>query len=212
VIPEFPVYLFDVDGVLIDSAPDICGAIQAVLASRGRTDVPDAFLRTYIGRHLLDLFSDLFPQAAAGEIDEMIRVYREIYPARGHRLTRTYPGVVETLARLPGLKSTATTKSTLTTRNILEQFGMLPSFHHVQGTDGFPSKPEPDVLIRSAQGLGARLEDCLFVGDSVPDMIAGRKAGLKLCAVRYGYGDPEALAHYHPEYWIDRFDQLLPVR
>jgi len=195
VIPEFPVYLFDVDGVLIDSAPDICGAIQAVLASRGRTDVPDAFLRTYIGRHLLDLFSDLFPQAAAGEIDEMIRVYREIYPARGHRLTRT-----------------STTKSTLTTRNILEQFGMLPSFHHVQGTDGFPSKPEPDVLIRSAQGLGARLEDCLFVGDSVPDMIAGRKAGLKLCAVRYGYGDPEALAHYHPEYWIDRFDQLLPVR
>ena len=53
-IPTFPVYLFDVDGTLVDSALDICGAIQEVLAATARNRVEDAFLRRYIGRHLLD--------------------------------------------------------------------------------------------------------------------------------------------------------------
>ena len=63
VIPPFPVYLFDVDGTLMDSAADICGAVQSVLAGTTRPDVPFEFLRGYIGRHLNDLFSVLFPDA-----------------------------------------------------------------------------------------------------------------------------------------------------
>ena len=55
-IPAFPVYLFDVDGTLMDSAADICGAIQTVLANRGRNDITHDILRPYIGRHLLDEF------------------------------------------------------------------------------------------------------------------------------------------------------------
>ncbi|HLX45090.1 MAG TPA: HAD hydrolase-like protein, partial [Bryobacteraceae bacterium] len=58
-LPAFPVYLFDVDGTLVDSARDICGAIREVLVARGRADISDSFLRKYIGRHLLDLFLDL---------------------------------------------------------------------------------------------------------------------------------------------------------
>jgi phosphoglycolate phosphatase len=210
VIPAFPVYLFDVDGTLMDSERDICGATQQVLADRGRTDVPDLVLRRYIGRHLLDLFLDLgFPRE---EIDPMIADYRRIYLARKHSSTSVYPGVSETLSRLGGRKSTATTKGTPTTRAVLEQFGLLSHFHHVQGTDGFPAKPEPDVILASMQVFGARAPDCLLVGDAPADMEAGRRAGVRLCAVRYGYGDPAELARWNPDFWIDDVRELLPTR
>ena len=211
-IPAFPVYLFDVDGTLVDSAADICGAIQSVLADTPRNDVPDAFLRRYIGRHLIDLFGDLFPAYTAAQIEALLVQYRTAYPARNHAMTQPYLGVRETLAALGGLKSTATTKGTPTTRLVLEMFGFLPFFDHVQGTDGFPAKPEPDVILRALKGLTARPEDCLFIGDSAPDMEAGRRAGVKTCAVLYGYGDRDAMAHWEPDYWIEDPRELIPLR
>ena len=201
-IPEFSAYLFDVDGTLVDSAVDICGAIQQVLATQRRTDIDDSLLRRYIGRHLIDLFLDLFPNYTAQQIDEMIVLYRQVYLARNHSQTTTYAGIPELLARLPGKKSTATTKGTPTTRLVLEMKGLLPYFDHVQGTDGFPAKPAPDVIFRSLEGLGVRPEDCLFVGDSPADMEAGRRAGVKTCAVLWGYGDREEMARWTPDYWI----------
>jgi len=205
-VPSFPVYLFDVDGTLMDSATDICGAIQHVLHTCGRTDVEDALLRRYIGRHLLDLFLDLGFER--DQIDAMIADYRANYLGRKHSSTSVFPGVPEMLRRLGGRKSTATTKGTPTTRLILEQFGLLSHFDHVQGTDGFPAKPEPDVLLKSMEVFGVRAEDCLLVGDSPADMEAGRRAGVKTCAVRYGYGDPVEMDRWEPDYWIDRPEEL----
>lgn len=207
-IPSFPVYLFDVDGTLVDSAADICGAIRGVLAKLNRSDVTDEFLRGYIGRHLLDLFQDLFPACPASRIEEMISDYRRIYPARNHASTQIYRGVVEALHHLPGKKSTATTKGTPTTRIVLEKFGLLGFFDHVQGTDGFPAKPHPDVILAALQGLGAKPEDCLMVGDASSDMEAARRAGVKSCAVTYGYGTREALARWEPDFWISDLREL----
>jgi phosphoglycolate phosphatase len=209
VIPAFPVYLFDLDGTLVDSAEDICGAIQCVLPSTARTGVSFEFLKTYIGRHLLDLFQDL--DVPASEIDPLIIEYRRVYAARKHSSTKPYPGALEGIANLNGRKSTATTKGTPTTRIILEQFGFLPYFDHVQGTDGFPAKPEPDVIFTALKVLGAEPHDCLFVGDSPADMEAGRRAGVKLCAVRYGYGKLEEPAKWSPDYWIDDLRELTPL-
>jgi len=212
VIPRFPVYLFDIDGTLLDSARDICGAVQQVLASTDQRDVPFDFLKSYIGFHLLDLFQDLFPGHTPEQIDELIFQYRTFYPARGHKLTSIYPGVQDALAALGGRKATATTKGTPTTRAILEQFGLIGHFDHVQGTDGFPCKPAPDVLFKSMEALDARPGECLMVGDSPADMEAGRCAGVKTCAVRYGYGRAEDLARFEPDYWIDDLRELLPSR
>ena len=127
----------------------------------------------------------------------------------GHKQTAVYPGVAEALAALPGRKSTATTKGTPTTRAVLEQFGLLQYFDHVQGTDGIPSKPAPDVLLAALEGLQAAPSDCLMVGDSAADMEAGRRAGIKICAVRYGYGKPQDLAKWEPDYWISDLRELL---
>ncbi len=207
-IPAFPVYLFDVDGTLLDSQRDICAAIRTVLEARGRADVSDDFLRRYIGRHLLDEFLDL--GFARAEVDLMIAEYRVLYAGRRHAATTVYPGVAEALERLGGRKSTATIKGTPTTRIVLEQFGLLRHFDHVQGTDGFPAKPEPDVLLKSLAVLGARPAECLLVGDSPSDMEAGRRAGIPTCAVTWGYGDAEDLARWEPDFWIDAPHQLVP--
>ena len=205
-IPAFRVYLFDVDGTLTDSAADICGATQQVLRASGRDDVPDAMLRSYIGRHLFDLFEDLgFPQSSHAQ---MLIDYRTVYAAGGHSTTRVFPGVTEMLASLGGLKSTATTKGTPMTRVVLEQFGLLQFFHHVQGTDGFPAKPEPDVILKSLDIFGVPPEECLMIGDAPSDMEAGRRAGVKTCAVRYGYGDQALMAQFTPDYWIDHPSEL----
>jgi phosphoglycolate phosphatase len=208
VIPRFPLYLFDIDGTLLDSAQDICGAIQQVLETTPREPVTFEFLKGYIGLHLLDLFQDLFPGYTPEQYDELIRQYRSCYPARGHKMTRIYPGVEEGLAALGGRKSTATTKGSPTTKLILEQFGLIQHFEHVQGTDGFPCKPAPDVIFTALKALGASPADCLFVGDSPADMEAGRRAGVKTCAVRYGYGKSEELARFTPDYWIDDLREL----
>jgi HAD superfamily hydrolase (TIGR01509 family) len=211
VIPLFPVYLFDVDGTLLDSAADIVGAIQEVLAANGRATAADFdFLKDYIGHHLAAPFGEIFPDYGPAQIDELIRHYRVLYLARGHKATHVYAGVTEALAALAGRKSTATTKGTPTTRAVLEQFGLIQYFDHVQGTDGFPYKPAPDVILTALAALGARPEDCLMVGDSPADMEAGKRAGVKTCAVRYGYGKPEDLARFAPDFWIDDLRKLAP--
>ncbi len=210
-IPRFPVYLFDIDGTLLDSARDICGAVQQVLDTTACPPVSFEFLKGYIGLHLINLFQDLFPGSTLEQIDQLIFQYRTFYLARGHQLTSVYPGVAEALAGLGARKATATTKGTPTTRAILEQFGLLRYFDHVQGTDGFPCKPAPDVILTALAGIGAKPEECLMVGDSAADMEAGRRAGVKTCAVRYGYGKPEELAAWQPDYWVADLRELLAV-
>jgi len=209
VIPRFPVYLFDIDGTLLDSAVDICGAVEQVLALRPPTrDVSFEYLKGFIGLHLIELFTEVYPDYSAQQIDGLIQRYRNTYLARRHQQTRLYPGVPEALAALGGRKSTATTKGSPTTRAVLEQFGLIRYFDHVQGTDGFPCKPAPDVVLTALAALGARPEDCLFVGDSPADMEAGRRAGVRTCAVRYGYGKPDELARWAPDYWVGDLREL----
>jgi phosphoglycolate phosphatase len=206
-IPRFPVYLFDLDGTLVDSAADICAAQCDVLAANGFGEITHDRLRSYIGRHLIDLFGDL--GFLPGQIDGLVEQYRATYLARAHGCTAVYPGVAEMLAGLGGRKSTATTKGTNSTRAVLEKFGLIQHFDHVQGTDGFPAKPEPDVLLTSLRALGALPQDCLFVGDSAADMEAGRRAGVRVCAVRWGYGNAEEMARWTPDYWIDSPQELI---
>jgi HAD superfamily hydrolase (TIGR01549 family) len=212
VIPRFPVYLFDLDGTLLDSAEDICAAIEEAFAASGRPAAVDFdFLKGNIGRHFVDYFGDIFLDYSSAQIDELIRQYRVIYLARGHKRTCVYPGVAEGLAALAGRKSTATTKGTPTTRAVLEQFGLIQYFDHVQGTDGFPHKPAPDVILNALAALGASPRECLMVGDSAADMEAGRRAGVKICAVRYGYGKREDMARFEPDYWVDDLRELAAV-
>jgi HAD superfamily hydrolase (TIGR01549 family) len=209
VIPRFPVYLFDIDGTLLDSARDICGAVQEVIVTNGASERDFEYLKSFVGLHLIDLFQDVFPTFDGARIDGLIQQYRAIYLGRCHRQTTLFPGAKEALAALDGRKSTATTKGTPTTRAVLTQFGIIQYFDHVQGTDGIPYKPAPDVLLTAMAALGARPEECLMVGDSTADMAAGHAAGVKTCAVRYGYGNQQEMARFEPDYWVDDLRALV---
>lgn len=208
-IPRFQLYLFDLDGTLVDSATDICSAVRQALAEAGVDGLSEPYLRSFIGHHLFDLFREVLPASTQQDHERLLARYRAIYLARRHASTRVYPGVEETLTSLGGLKSTATTKSSETARQVLELFGLARHFHHVQGTDGFPSKPAPDVILKSLERLGVRPEDCLLVGDAAPDMEAGRRAGVRTCAVTWGYGDLEAMRAHQPDFWIASPVELL---
>jgi len=208
VIPRYPVYLFDIDGTLLDSALDICGAIGEVLKGQTIEPVTFEYLKSRIGRHFFDVFVEVLPDPTQERMDDLLAQYRKIYLARGHSKTAVYPGVAEGLAGLGGRKGTATTKGSPTTRAVLDQFGLLRYFDHVQGTDGFPSKPAPDVLFTALAAMGARPEDCLFVGDSASDMEAGQRAGIATCAVTYGYGTREEMGRFSPAYWIGDLREL----
>jgi phosphoglycolate phosphatase len=209
VIPRYPVYLFDIDGTLLDSAPDICGAQSEVLAAAGCREVTFEFLRGYVGLELRAVFGALLPHLTPAEMEKLSEQYSVNYRGRRHAHTRLFPGVAETLGVLDGRKSTATTKSTAGTQLVLEHFGLLRHFDHVQGSDGIANKPAPDVVLAALKGLGASPEECLFVGDSPADMEAGRRAGVKVCAVRYGYGDPRELAKWEPDHWVSDLRELV---
>jgi HAD superfamily hydrolase (TIGR01549 family) len=194
---------------LLDSAHDICGAVQEVIVANGASQRDFEYLKSFVGLHLIDLFRDVFPGYDAERIDGLIKQYRTNYLGRCHRETKLFPGAKEALAALGGRKSTATTKGTPTTRAVLTQFGLIQYFDHVQGTDGIPYKPAPDVIQAAMAALGARPEECLMVGDSTADMAAGRAAGVKTCAVRYGYGDQRQMALLEPDYWVDDLRALV---
>ena len=208
-IPRFKLYLFDVDGTLVDSAADICGAVREALAEHGVQGLSEQYLRTFIGYHLFELFKQVLPEMSREGHEQVLARYRQIYLGRKHGSTRVYRGVPEMLAALGGLKSTATTKSSETARAVLAQFGLAAHFDHVQGTDGFPSKPNPDVVWKSLERFGVAPEEALLIGDAAPDMEAGRRAGVKTCAAGWGYGDAEAMRAHRPDYWIDSPLDLL---
>ncbi|PYT24430.1 MAG: HAD family hydrolase [Acidobacteria bacterium] len=208
-VPAYPVYLFDIDGTLLDSARDICAAQMEVLSSAGCPPVTFEFLRDYIGLELRAVFSALLPGCSDTRMDELSQQYSALYRGRKHVETRVYPGVAEALAKLQGRKSTATTKSTGGTKMVLEHFGLLPYFDHIQGSDGIPCKPAPDVVLAAMKALGANPNECLLVGDSPADMEAGRRVGVKICAVTYGYGATAELEKWQPDHWISDLRQLL---
>jgi HAD superfamily hydrolase (TIGR01509 family) len=209
VIPRYPVYLFDIDGTLLDSAPDICAAQTDVLTIAGCAPVPFEQLRGYVGLELRAVFRNLIPNCDDDMVRDLSEQYTLRYRARRHAGTRIYPGAREALEMLEGRKSTATTKSTEGTRLVLEHFDLLAYFDHIQGSDGLLYKPAPDVILASVKALGASPEDCLMIGDSPADMEAGRRAGVSTCAVRYGYGDPEKLAALKPDYWVSDLRELV---
>ena len=115
------------------------------------------------------------------------------------------------LSDLPGRKGTATTKQTPTTRIVLEKFGLLAYFEHVQGTDGFPAKPAPDVIHRGLETFGVRPDDGLFVGDSTADMAAGRAAGTTTAGVLWGAGTRAKLSAAQPDHLLDHPQMLRSI-
>jgi phosphoglycolate phosphatase len=187
--------LFDLDGALVDSVPCLVRCFRHAFESLGLPAPAEADVRAQIGLPLEARFARFAP----GQVPALCAAYRDHYPRVFARECVVFPGVSTLLARLRerGYRlGIATTKRTPWARRFVEGMGLAPHVDCVQGTDDFPHKPAPDVLLRALAALGC--EGRWMVGDTPGDVLAGRAAGLSTYAVCWGGPAPGDLVTAAP--------------
>lgn len=200
---EASAILFDLDGTLIDTSGDIAAALDALLAERGRTALGESVARGLVGDGARVLIHKGWRAAGAptpspAELDALTARWFTIYEADIARMSRPYPGVVETLStlRARGKKlAVVTNKADRPAVKLLAALKLDGFFDAVVGGDVPFRKPDPRHVRVGLAALGVAAPDALFVGDSPNDARAARAAGLRFLAVPYGYahGPVEAL-------------------
>jgi phosphoglycolate phosphatase len=190
--------LFDLDGTLIDSAPDLAGACNDMRIERGLAALPYEQLRAMVGsgaRGMVGVGFGLKPDDAGylALRDEFLSRYE----ARMTRETRIFPAVPPLLARLveEGIAwGIVTNKATRFAAPLVAALGLAAtSGTLVCGDTTAHSKPHPEPLLEAARRLGVGPESCTYVGDDRRDVDAGRAAGMRTVVAAWGYlgaGDP----------------------
>ncbi len=208
--------VFDLDGTLVDSAPEIARALNTAMAEIGQPPFPLTEVQTFIGggakvalqRALAARGSHIEDHLFDAMMTSFYKVYAEVSEA-GRGL---YPGVMETLTELRGRGvplGICTNKAAHITAIALRALGIAPFFTAVVGArDDLPRKPAPDMLLAALTTLGARPQQALVVGDSRSDVGSARAAGCPVIAVSYGYPHGP-VADLGADLVIDRMPDLL---
>jgi len=182
--------LFDLDGTLIDSAPDIAGALNDLLAEEGREPYGLGEVKRMVGEGVHRLIEKAFGET--GRTVALADRFVELYTPRSSLLTQPVEGAFEALdaLRAAGIPmAVCTNKPDESALSVLSDLGLLPYFATVLGgTCGLPRKPDPAILLEAARRLGAEPAYCLMIGDALPDVDAARAAGMPVWLVRSGYG------------------------
>lgn len=209
---------FDLDGTLVDSAPDLIGTLNVILGEEGVAPLALDVARTFIGHGAWRLIERGF--AAQGralaepQLDDMERRVIAHYRLHSTDLTRPYPGVIAALETLKGAGAklcVCTVKRNELSIPILEALGLAAFFDAVVGGDAAPApKPDPRHLTTAIRMAGGDCAHAVMVGDAATDAGAARAAGIPLILVSFGYTDIPAAA-LEPDILIDHFDQLVPA-
>lgn len=190
--------LFDLDGTLIDSAADLCAALNELLGRSGLPPVGVDDAKTMIGHGVRRLVERGFVFAgrslSEAELDaEHKTMVDEIYGKHLTEFTTLVPGTAETVRRLHGQGrklAVVTNKPDRFTRPVLDHFGLTPFFDVLIGADsGIEKKPAPDMLLAALDRMGVAPADAVMVGDSVSDAASAHAAGVKSVLLEGGYTD-----------------------
>ena len=204
--------IFDLDGTLVDSLPDLHSALNEMLHARGRRELKSDEVRQMIGDGSRALVERAL--AATGEVAEFDAAHHrflQIYEAAPTRLSRLYAGVEETLRALRDSGSRlaiCTNKPQKGTLGVLEGFKIAAGFDAVLGGDALPfKKPDARHLLVAVERLGATAAEAVMIGDNENDYAAARAAGIPVILMRYGYlrVPPDTLA---PDAWLEQFTEI----
>ena len=193
---KFSAVLFDFDGTLYDSAPDIAWCANEVRRTQGLAPIDDARIRTYIGngseRLLHRCLTDSLEGEVAAEVYAVARVaFAELYLENLTTRSDWYPHAPELVATLNAVglpTALVTNKPERFTHQLLAQIDAARYFCAVVCGDTLPTrKPDPDMLLHAAEQAGVAPEACVMVGDSQIDLAAARAAGMHAVFVTHGY-------------------------
>ncbi len=202
-----PAIVFDLDGTLVDSLPDIVASFRHAFDEVGLEAPSEASVRSEVGLPLEAMYARFAPEAAVPALAE---AYRRHYPSHFADRSRPFPGVPALLATLRErgyALAVATTKRTDMATRFVRAMGLEGALDVVQGTDGFPHKPAPDVVLRALEALGS--EGRWMVGDTTHDIGAGKAAGLRTFAVTWGTHDATRLRASGADVVADDLVELL---
>ena len=209
-VPDiFSLYVFDLDGTLVDSLADLALSVNWILAREGFSPVSDETVRRAVGNGAQNLLARCFAAAAAlpsGErravpdaqaMNRILEAYRAHYDAHCAEHTALYPGMrewLEGLAAKGRILAVLTNKPENATRLLLRALDIERFFAVIAGPESFGAlKPDPSGLEAIMKAVGAGRKDTVMVGDSSVDVETARNAAVAVCAITGGLGDAVAL-------------------
>lgn len=206
--------LCDLDGTLIDSGRDIAAAFLKGLGHVTNVPLPEAAnVVRHIGKSHPEMLLALGFDVLGARFEAFRAVYRSHFAQYGTQYSQPFPGVRDTLSRFSGMAmGVVTTKAQDQAEMVLHKLDLAHHFRHVQGArPGIPLKPAPDSLIAALAALECSPEQALMVGDTAADILAGKAAGVRTCAVTYGFGGLDELRACEPTYTVTSFDGLAAI-
>ncbi len=207
--------VFDLDGTLVDTAPDLISALNFILDREGLPAVPLASARNMIGagaRKLIERGLELEGRAASVEdITRLTADFIDYYAAHIADASRPFDGLESALDELTarGCRlAVCTNKLEWLSKRLLDALGLSPRFAAICGADTFGvSKPDPAILRQTIARAGGNLAASIMVGDAGTDIGVARRAGVPVVGVTFGYTDVP-MADLKPDRLIDHMREL----
>ena len=209
------IVVFDLDGTLVDTAPDLISALNHVLEREGLPPVPLKSARNMIGagaRKLIERGLEVDGRAVSvADIDRLTRDFIDYYAEHIADASRPFDGLEAALDDLQaqGYRfAVCTNKLEWLSKRLLDALGLTPRFAAICGADTFGvSKPDPAILQQTVARAGAQLSGAIMVGDAGPDVGVARRAGIPVIGVEFGYTDVP-IAELKPDRLIGHFSDL----
>lgn len=207
--------LFDLDGTLVDSAPDLAGAANDLRQQQGMAPLPYERLRPMVGAGARGMVGVAFGVQPGEDRFEALRdAFLARYAERLLQRTRVFEAVEPVLLRLAGHGlpwGIVTNKAMRFTAPVVAGLGLHTRAAVVIAGDTTPhAKPHPAPLLEAARRLGVAAERCVYVGDDLRDVVAGRSAGMATLAAAWGYlGQGDPIEHWGADAVLNAPDELL---
>lgn len=200
--------LFDLDGTILDTAPDMAGSLNQLLQEEGREPIPFESIRRLVSHGATALVNLGFAGVAESVFAALRARFLEIYRGRLSVETRLYEGIAEALDRLDsrGINwGIVTNKPGWLTEPLLEHFALRRRARVIVSGDTLTQrKPHPAPLLHAAEKLGVTPAECIYIGDAERDVLAAQAAGMQAFVALFGYIPTNERPHAWPASgWLD---------